>query len=149
MGGVAIAIMGGLFCWQRDTLEVFRTERPFVKSIGSVAKDIPPSHIGVFRNNSAILLFYLNASAPVAILTNAQDLRDFLRGDGERLVLTLHRYAEAARGAAPNKLPEPADFVQRPVPWAQEPSSDDWVAWHIRPNAHAEQSQVGSPETTP
>lgn len=149
MSGVAIGLMAGLFCWQRDTFEVFRTERPFVKSIAFVTKDVPSSHIGVFRNNSAILLFYLNARGPVSILRSAQDLRDFLRGDGERVVLTLHRYAEAARDTAPNKLPEHPDFVQRPVPWAQEPSSDDWVAWHLRPNARAEQSQVESPETTP
>lgn len=119
------------FCWQQGVLEAFRTERPFLQSLASAAMDIPSRKIGGFRNNSAILLFYLSTDGPVTILRSAKKLREFLTGQNERIALTLQQYATDACHAAPEVLPEPLAFVLHPVPWVKTPPDDDWVAWRV------------------
>lgn len=135
MGGLAVALMGGLFCWQQGALEVFRTERPFVQKVAERAKDVPPGNIGVYRNNSAIMLFYLDAPGHVAVLRNADELRDFLSGEDQRVVFTLQKFKEDAHRAAPDALAGTPDMVQQPVPWTRDASDDDWVVWWYHPKS--------------
>ena len=138
MGSTAVALMAGLFCWQIGVLEVFRTERPFVQRVAAATKEVPSTSLGVFRSNSAILLFYLDADGPVSMLRNANELRDFVSGDDPRIVLTPQRFLADARRSAPGRLPETPDMIQPSVPWAKAPPDDDWVAWQIPGEGGAE-----------
>jgi 4-amino-4-deoxy-L-arabinose transferase-like glycosyltransferase len=146
MLGAAAVLMGGFFCWQQNTLEKFRTERPFALELRAKASGLPPEDVAFYRNNAANMLFYMGAERPLPVLRNAEELRAFVAGGEKRAVISRRKFVADACAAAPGKLRADPDLVEASPQWSTDAEDGGWVAWIVAPDHHQAATRGQEPE---
>lgn len=128
----AVILMGGIFCLQQQSLEVYRTERAFAMELKVQAKGLSPKEIAFHPTVPSNVLFYLDLPASARTLRDLDSVRNFLESDrGVKILVSRRKYLNdllPVLPAAPRGLPT---LSQKVYPWQRE-SSSKFVAWKIR-----------------
>lgn len=128
----AVAVfMGIFFCWQMNSLEIYRTERPFSLELKKQLIGVDPEQVAFFHKISPNALFYLDLPRPVQLLSDQEAIRRFIENESNNNVLI------SRRKYLPELIPLlPADMIQRPdlaeeiQPWERK-DSRKLVAWDL------------------
>jgi hypothetical protein len=84
------------YCWQYNILEQYRFEKRFVISAKKLAGDIE-SYSFAIPKPSASIVYYLAFQGPVTVLSDMDDVREFLEADGVRYLMLRRRSLEKER----------------------------------------------------
>jgi hypothetical protein len=84
---MAFILMGGFFCRQQLSMEVFRNMKSFCASVRD--KSDSPDHVAFYGTNRAAIAFYMDYAKPVQILTDPVKTADFLQSEPGRNLLIL------------------------------------------------------------
>lgn len=83
----AFVILGGFFCFQQNSLEVYRTRKPFILKLKKMIPDIPPERIGMSKNMAGVV-FYLDLPRPLVDLQQPGALAGFLEKPGQKVIIS-------------------------------------------------------------
>lgn len=124
----AIVLLGGFFCFQQNSLEVYRTRKPFILKLKGLIPDIPPEMIGISKNMAGVV-FYLDMQRPVIDVEKQGNLVKFLDQQGEKVIIARKKDAgkilpHLAAGSFKKILSSP-EFV-----WSRR-NDKGLVAWKI------------------
>ncbi len=89
----AFVLMGAFFCIQQNSLEIYRTQKPFLISLKKMIPGIPPEKIGISKNMAGVV-FYLNMSRPVIDVEKPENLKKFLAQSGKKIIIARKRDAK-------------------------------------------------------
>jgi len=142
---VAVALLGGYFCWQEGILDRNRTEYPFARELQARSALLPPERIAMFPKTNANILFYLNADRPIPTLQNVDQLRHFLEPGRPGMVISQSRYMSQLPQDVLNVLWSGQHIAEQTQPWESRSSHQEkWVAWlWPRPNGPSEPTKTG------
>ncbi len=136
IAAASLVLIAGFVCYQQNLLEIYRTERPFLRDVRKRVEGIEPENIAFYRTDSAALHFYLGKDRPPPLVGSRMQLDQFMARPGPHAVITLRRFADDACGAFPPTDRAP-HVSQQAAPWARDSDEDDLVAWVFKPPAAA------------
>jgi hypothetical protein len=127
---VAVVLLGGYFCWQQNILEENRTERSFAQQVQKKLSAFSSERIGVFPDCNANVLFYLDGTEPVDILTNFDEFRRFMDQACPGAVITRQRYASELPAEIITYLQRQQSLQEQVYRWESKSSKKEkWIAW--------------------
>ncbi len=137
----AVILMGGFFCLQQQTLEVFRSERLFARALSNRIATSPPKEVAFYRVVSPKVLFYLDQPRPVRVLKDPGEIQQYLRpGNRPKLLVARRGYIKDILPLLPDGISSDPVLAQEVLPWqkkgnAKWKGSEKWagklVAWEI------------------
>ncbi len=86
-------LMGGFFCFQQNSLEIYRTRKPFILGLKRMIPDIPPERIGLSKNMAGVV-FYLGMPRPVRDIEKPDALEKFLALPGQKVIIARKKDAK-------------------------------------------------------
>jgi len=133
-------LMGGLFGWQQQSLEIYRTESPFVRELKTRVAGPPAKEIAFYQIVSPKVLFVLDYPRPVRILPDPDAvLRYFNTATEPRILVSRNELVEKWLSVLPeawrNRPPTWSDKI---LPWEQRGSgkwSGKLSAWEFQGEA--------------
>jgi len=129
---VTVVVFGGFFCWQQNIIDNFRTERPFIEKVKARIGDSSFTSIGLFLSNDAKLLFELDGTKPVQIITNADGWERFLTDEHPRILITYRKYLPLIPSEYTEYVQRMPDIAEEIKPWDSVSSrKNKWVAWFL------------------
>jgi 4-amino-4-deoxy-L-arabinose transferase-like glycosyltransferase len=131
VASAVVILIGGFFCWQQNTLEAYRAERPFLMELKAQVAGIPPGSIAIYRKNMADVVFYLDPPGPVKILKDNDAVADFF-GKGEEMKVLIARRKDLSRllPVMPRDLGDHPTLCTRTYSW-QHKESAQLLAWKM------------------
>lgn len=128
----AVILMGGFFCLQLPSLDVYRGERPFAMELKSRAAGLSPEQIAFYGTTMTNTLFYLDQPKPVRMLTNTESVQIFLEScKGDKFFITTEKYLKELKPVLPAEVTENPTLSEKVYPWERN-NSKNLVAWLIR-----------------
>ncbi|MBW2742012.1 MAG: hypothetical protein JRE64_24925, partial [Deltaproteobacteria bacterium] len=130
---MAAVIMGGFFCFNYVILDDYRTTKPFAMELKGQTADFSPKHIAFYRKMKNDVVFYLDASEPIKVLEDPEEVRDFFSSNNEDKVLISYRkYIDELSNVLPSNLKRKNILKEKIYPWTPKQSfTSKLVAWRI------------------
>ncbi len=82
----ASVLLGGFFCFQQNSLEVYRSKKPFILKLKTMIPGIPPEKIGLSKIMAGVV-FYLDMPRPVKDVGKRENLMKFLDQHGRKVII--------------------------------------------------------------
>ncbi|RUM87464.1 MAG: hypothetical protein DSZ23_05800 [Thermodesulfatator sp.] len=123
-----LVLLGAFFCFQQNSLEIYRTNKPFLLELKKNISDIPPERIGLSKN-MAFVLFYLDARRPLWDLAKHANLEHFLHIKGKKIIIARKRDAKRILPALPAGSYRQT-LAARTFPWSRR-NEKRLVAWEV------------------
>ncbi|MFH1671924.1 MAG: hypothetical protein ABIF87_00630 [Pseudomonadota bacterium] len=128
----ATILMGGFFCWQQESLEAYRSERPFAMELKARAAELSPKDIAFYGKVYTNTLFYLDLPESVRVLKDSEAVRGFIEsGSGPRVLVSDRKGLGKLLTDLPVELGGQPTLREKIYSW-QEKSMDKLVAWKIK-----------------
>ena len=128
----AVILMGGFFCLQLPSLDVYRGERPFAMELKSRVAGLSPEQVAFYGTIMTNTLFYLDQPKPVRMLTNTESVQIFLEScKGDKFFITTEKYLKELKPVLPAEVAENPTLREKVYPWERN-NSKNLVAWLIR-----------------
>ena len=130
---MASVLMGGLFAWQFNILDETRTEYPFNMQLKTVAQSFAHDRVAFWEVNPDKQLFYMKWNLPVTMLSNEQELQQFLENDEPGLIISRGKYLT---DSVLSMLPEHPAYAEEYKTW-EDPKKkykEKFKAWIINPD---------------
>ncbi len=127
-----VILMGGFFCLQQGSLEIYRTDRPFAIALKDLTRGLSPDQIAFYRRVKTSTVFYLDLPGPVQELGNIDSLEAFLKsGEGDKVLVSEARYIKDSRSEIPSELRGHPTLEERAYPWERR-RDKKLMAWKIK-----------------
>jgi 4-amino-4-deoxy-L-arabinose transferase-like glycosyltransferase len=127
----AVAVfMGIFFCWQVKALEIYRTERPFSLELKKRLVGVNPEQVAFFRKVSPNVLFYLDFSRPVQLVSDQEAVRRFIESESTNVLISRRNYLAELMPILPADLIKRPDLAEKVQPWERK-GSGKLVAWDL------------------
>ena len=128
----AVILMGGFFCWQQESFEVYRTKKPFAREIKPQVADILPTDIAFYHKVETNVLFYLDVPGFVRVVKSPESVTNFLRsGKDTKVLISDHQgFKDLFRELPVGTLGQPS-VSEKIYPW-EKISKKKLVAWKIK-----------------
>jgi len=128
----AAVLMGGFFCWEQGTLELYRTEKVFAQNLQAQTAGIQPSEIAFYRKVAPNVLFYLDLPGHVSVLSTREDALEFITPGRDAKVLIANRaYRNDLFRLLPDASLGPPTWAEKSYPW--ERHCHKLEAWKVGP----------------
>jgi len=128
----AAVLMGGFFCWQRESLDVLRDERPFARSLKAQVMGSPSTDLAFYKDVSPKILFYVDFPGSVQILQDLDSVRSFLNSGKEVKFLVSNReYIPELLPVLPEGNRKEPTLIEKYYTWDQDKIPTNMVAWKI------------------
>ena len=127
----ATILMGGFFCRQQSSLEVYRGEKPFAMELRAHITGLSQKEIAFYLKAPTNTLFYLDLPESIRVLKNTDEVRDFVESGGRDkfLVLPCKDYKKLSQ-ALPAGFDGTPTLSEKAYPW-QRKTMGKLVAWEI------------------
>jgi 4-amino-4-deoxy-L-arabinose transferase-like glycosyltransferase len=112
---IAGVLQGGFFAWQNNILDSRRTEKPFAMQLKSVVDSLPHERVAFWHKCEDKVLFYLKWNPPITLLSDENDLREFIESGEPGIVISQHRFA--SQKTASSMLPSQPAYVETCYMW--------------------------------
>ncbi len=132
----ATILMGGFFCRQQVSLEIYRAERPFAMALKDLTRGLSLEQIAFYRNGKTNTIFYLDRPGFIQVLPDTDSLEAFITsGEGDRVLVSQSKYLKDSLSDIPSELRGPPSLEERVYPW--EPKNiTRLMAWKIVEHAN-------------
>ena len=128
---MSVVIMAGYLDWQEKIVDKYRSTKPFSMELKAKIGEFESCDIGLFPEFSrgvSEMLFYLDLSEPVLIISSDQELNDFLSSEAETKVLISHSdYTKELLDALPEWVPVQPTLKEKIYPWEKKKKYEAWI----------------------
>lgn len=127
---MAMLTVGGYFCWQQNTLDALRTERPFALELQKELVGLPPYRMAIYPRTDAKLCYYLDVAQPLPILDRPEAVQNFLDEEKPGVLIMQRRHAADLPFQIQAELDGMRQFREKQQPWESKSSGGEkWVAY--------------------
>ena len=128
---MSVIIMAGYLDWQEKIADQYRSTKPFSVELKAKIATFKSYDIGFFPEFSrgvSELLFYLDMPEPIQIVSNGEELNDFLSSEATTKVLISHGdYNKELLDALPEWVPEQPTLKEKIYPWEKNKKYEAWI----------------------
>ena len=128
---MSVIIMGGYLGWQDKIVEQYRSTKPFsmeLKAKIATFKSYDVALFPEFTRGFSELLFYLDMPEPVLIVSNEDQLNDFLNSEAKAKVLISDRdHKKELLAALPEWVPDQPTLKEKIYPWEKMKKYEAWI----------------------
>jgi hypothetical protein len=133
---MSVIIMGGYLGWLDKIVEQYRTTKPFSVELKAKIAELKSYDVAIFpefsRGDSEIL-FYLDMPEPALIVSNEEQLNDFLNSDGKtRILISDGDHKEELLDALPEWVPQQPTLKEKIYPWEKKEKYEAWIIQNER-----------------
>jgi hypothetical protein len=123
--------MTGYLVWQEKIVDQYRSTKPFSMELKAKIATFKSYHVGLFpefSRNVSEILFYLDMPEPVFIVSNQEELNDFLSSEAEAMILISHGdHNKELLAALPEWVPEQPTLKEKIYPWEKKKKYEAWI----------------------
>jgi hypothetical protein len=128
---MSVLIMAGYLDWQDKIVEQYRSKKPFSMELKAKIAKFKSYDVAIFpefsRGDSEIL-FYLDMPEPVLIVSNEEELNDFLSSEAKaRILISDGDYNKQLLAALPEWVPEQPTLQEKIYPWEKKKKYEAWI----------------------
>ena len=128
---MSVLIMAGYLDWQDKIVEQYRSKKPFSMELKAKIAKFKSYDVAIFpefsRGDSEIL-FYLDMPEPALIVSNEEELNDFLSSEAKaRILISDGDYNKQLLAALPEWVPEQPTLQEKIYPWEKKKKYEAWI----------------------
>jgi len=123
VAGIILAgtvLVGGFFCVQLPSLDIYRTEKPFALEMKKELAGIPAENIIFFKKESPKMVFYMDLNRPAPLANDVTELKKILSVRTGKIALVSYN-KESSLNELQQALPavqiNKPDFIESYVPY--------------------------------
>lgn len=109
--------LGGYFALQAPLLDRYRTEKPFALALRAETECAGVQRLGFVQHVPSLFPFYLEASEPIAVLREREEIEAFIAGGPGWVVASPHALAKLDGAEELPLFRRPPDLAEGLYPW--------------------------------
>lgn len=125
---MSVIVIGGLFGWQGQMLDSYRSTKPFSLALKDYAQSAGVSQVAFYRKFPIQTLFYMDLPEPVLLLEDVNAVKLFLNSTNETRILVSHYdYDSELAAVLPEDMAGWPTMEEEVYPWEKEKNYEAWI----------------------